>query len=420
MLSSDLAVVNLLATVGDPLFANGVDWVVVLITLVKAVIVLVFLLLSTAMVIWFERKLLGPFQNRIGPDVTGPWGILQSVADGIKGFAKEAFTPERADRKIYFLAPIIVALPAFLIFSVIPLSLAPITIAGRKVALQLADPPIGILFVLACSSIAVYGVMLAGWSSGSKYPLLGSVRATAQMISYEAALGLSVVGVVMMTGSLRTSAIVSAQAGNALSWNIIRMGVVPAVIFFISATAELNRPPFDLTEAESELVAGYQTEYGSTGFLLFYLAEYMNLVSWSFVISTLWLGGPNGPTSLFGWDFPGPDWMWGIFWLGVKVTALLFTFVWIRATLPRLRYDQLMDLGWKYLIPISLLWLLGLSAFRVLPGRSTVVIVIAVAIVVVSVTMVWGLLARAKRLGTETATEDYERHHAKLSVGKEH
>jgi NADH-quinone oxidoreductase subunit H len=237
--------------------------------------------------------------------------------------------------------------------------------------MQLADPPIGVLLILACSSIAVYGVMLAGWSSGSKYSLLGSVRGTAQMVSYEAALGLSVVAVVLLAGSLSTHDIVLAQSGGGYDlsgsfglprWNVIATGLVPFVVFLIAGTAELNRPPFDLVEAEQELVGGFHTEYSSFRFALFYLAEFMNTITMSAIIVTLFFGGPAGPV------FIGPGWVWGVIWFSLKVFVFLFIFVWVRATLPRFRYDQLMNIGWKALIPLSLGWILLLGAINI--GRD--------------------------------------------------
>jgi NADH-quinone oxidoreductase subunit H len=228
-----------------------------------------------------------------------------------------------------------------------------------------------VLLILAMSSIAVYGIMLAGWSSGSKYPLLGAVRASAQMVSYEAALGLSVVAVVLLSGSLSTHDIVAQQAGGGYNlfgfdvipgWNLIATGIVPFIVFLIAGTAEANRPPFDLVEAEQELVGGFNTEYSSIRFAFFYLAEFMNTVTLSAIIVTLFLGGPAGPT------FGGPAWLWGVLWFVAKLFLFLFTFVWFRATLPRFRYDQLMNLGWKVLIPLSLAWLLLLAAINV--GRD--------------------------------------------------
>ncbi len=347
---------------GDPLFSSGISLAVFLIVVLKAVITFAVVLVSVLFMVWFERKIIADMQNRVGPDEAGPWGMLQALADGTKLFFKEAFVPERADRRIYRLAPYLSMVPAFLAFSIVPIGWK-ISIAGHQTWLQLADPPVGILFLLATSSIAVYGVMLAGWASGSKYPLLGSVRASAQMISYEAALGLSVAAVVLVTGSLSTHDIVLSQAagrgagGIVPSWNLFRLGIVPFVIFLIAATAELNRPPFDLVEAEQELVGGYQTEYASIGFALFYLAEFMNTITMSAIIVTLFLGGPSGPR-IAGYSV-------GILWFLIKVFVFLYTYVWLRATLPRFRYDQLMDLGWKRLIPLALGWLLVVAAIRV-------------------------------------------------------
>jgi NADH-quinone oxidoreductase subunit H len=265
---------------------------------------------------------------------------------------------------VFTYAPLLSVIPAFLTFAIVPIAgdfsgdkRGLVEIFGHTTRLQLADPPIGILLMLAMSSVAVYGVMLAGWSSGSKYPLIGSVRASAQMVSYEAALGLSVVAVVLVAGTLTTSGIVNGQA--TWSWNLWVTGVVPFVIFLIAGTAELNRPPFDLVEAEQELVGGYHTEYSGVKFAAYYLAEFMNTITMSAIIVTLFLGGPNGPMLI------GPGWLWGLIWFLLKLVVFLYVFVWFRATLPRFRYDQLMDLGWKALIPLSLGWLLLLIALRV-------------------------------------------------------
>ena len=348
----------------DPLLSGGIGLAVVLIVLLKVLLVFAFLLVATMLMIWFERKLISDMQNRIGPNRAGPFGLLQTLADGVKAFFKEDLIPDRSDRLVFKLAPLLSVVPALLTFSVIPIGggfangkHGVIHIFGHDTYLQLADPPIGILLVLAMSSIAVYGIMLAGWSSGSKYPLLGSVRASAQMVSYEAALGLSVVAVVLVSGTLSTNGIVASQ--QIWHWNIWVTGVVPFLIFLIAGTAEVNRPPFDLVEAEQELVGGFHTEYSGIRFAMFYLAEFMNAVTFAAVIVTLFLGGPNGPVPI------GPDWIWGIVWFFAKLFVLLFTFVWVRATLPRFRYDQLMDLGWKALIPMSLGWLLLLVAREV-------------------------------------------------------
>ena len=336
-------------------------WAELLIVVIKVLVVFGALLVAVMLMIWFERKVISDMQARIGPNRAGPWGLLQTLADGIKLFFKEDLLPERADRSVFKLAPYLSILPAFLAFAIVPVG-GVVTVAGHTFELQLADPPVGILFLLAMSSISVYGVMLAGWSSGSKYPLLGSVRASAQMISYEAALGLTVVMVVLLAGSLSTRAIVDAQAHTFIgSWYIIRTGILPFFLFMIAITAELTRPPFDLVEAEQELVGGFNTEYSSIRFALFFMAEFMNTITMSAIVVTLFLGGPDGPTPhvpSFRGSIP-------ILWFLGKTIVFLFIYVWLRAALPRLRYDQLMDLGWKVLIPLSLGWVLVLAAFLV-------------------------------------------------------
>jgi NADH-quinone oxidoreductase subunit H len=350
---------------GDPLFGDGLDAGVVVFVVVKALIGFAFVLVGVILMIWFERKVLADMQNRIGPARAGKWGLLQTLADGIKLIFKEDVKPDRADRPVYRLAPYLSVAPAFLTFCIVPIGGAfggdddgTVRLFGHDTYLQVADPPVGVLFLLAMSSIGVYGVMLAGWSSGSKYPLLGSVRASAQMVSYEAALGLSVAAIVLLTGSLSTHAIVDSQADSFFDWNFWRTGVVPFAIFFIAACAELNRAPFDLVEAEQELVGGFHTEYSSIRFGMFYLSEYMNLITMSAIIVTLFFGGP---TPAFGPEGA----LIGLAWFVVKLVFFLFVFVWIRATLPRFRYDQLMDLGWKRLIPAALGWLLLLGAIRI-------------------------------------------------------
>jgi len=361
--------VNVLAA--DPLLSGGIGLAEVLIVLLKVVVTFALLLVSVLFMVWFERKVHADMSNRLGPNRAGPFGLFQTLADGIKFFFKEDLLPDRADRRIFVLAPFLSLVPAFLVFSVVPIGgvfddekQGVVEIFGHETLLQLADPPIGVLLILAFSSIAVYGIMLAGWSSGSKYPLLGSVRASAQMVSYEAALGLSVVAVVLLAGSLSTRDIVLTQAGEGYfgvipRWNLIVTGIVPFAVFVIAATAELNRPPFDLVEAEQEIVGGYHTEYSSIRFALFFLAEFMNVVTMSAIIVTLFVGGPAGPTPF------GPDWVWGPLWFLLKLVPFLVMFVSFRATLPRLRYDQLMDLGWKVLIPLSLGWLLLLASINI-------------------------------------------------------
>jgi NADH-quinone oxidoreductase subunit H len=343
-----------------------------LIVIIKVLVVFVVGLVGTMLMVWFERKVISYMQNRIGPDKAGPKGLLQTLADGIKLFFKEDLIPDRSDRFVFILAPYLAFVPAFLVWSVIPLGGdfsngkdGTVMILGHATKLQLADPPIGVLLLLALSSIAIYGIMLAGWSSGSKYPLLGSVRASAQMVSYEAALGLSLATVILIAGTLSTSGIVAAQSSIG-KWHVVATGVVPFVIFLIAATAELNRPPFDLVEAEQELVGGFNTEYSSIRFALFYLAEFMNTITMSGVIVTLFFGGPQ-PIRFSGVNitlsFLGP--FAGTVLFLLKVLVFLYMYVWFRATLPRLRYDQLMNLGWKLLIPLALGWFMLLAAFRV-------------------------------------------------------
>ena len=374
---------------GDPLYAHGVHWVEILIAVIKVVVAFGALVVSVMLMIWFERKVISDMQARIGPNRAGPWGLLQTLADGIKLFFKEDLLPERSDRFVFKLAPYLSILPAFLSFAIVPVG-GFVTVSGHTFELQVADPPIGILFLLAMSSVSVYGVMLAGWSSGSKYPLLGSVRASAQMISYEAAYGLSVVMVVLLSGSLSTRAIVSSQSHTFFtSWFLIRTGILPFFLFMIAITAELNRPPFDLVEAEQELVGGFNTEYSSIRFALFYLAEFMNTITMSAVVVTLFLGGPDGPTAhvfVLSWLIP-------VLWFLGKTLIFLFVYVWLRAALPRLRYDQLMDLGWKVLIPLSLGWVLIIAAVAV--GRWWGIGVIAGLLVG------FGLLLRSLYVGAD-------------------
>ncbi|MEZ5215102.1 MAG: NADH-quinone oxidoreductase subunit NuoH [Ilumatobacteraceae bacterium] len=350
----------------DPLLSGDITAGDVLFVIVKVLIIFVIGLVGTMFMVWFERKVIAGMQNRIGPNKAGPYGLLQTLADGTKLFMKEDLLPTRAERVVFRLAPFLAFVPAFLVWTVIPLGGdfsdghdGTVRILGHTTLVQLGDPPVGILFVLAMSSIAVYGIMLAGWASGSKYPLLGSVRASAQMISYEAALGMSVAAVLLLSGSLSTNGIVASQDGIG-KWNLLATGVVPFIVFVIAATAELNRPPFDLVEAEQELVGGFNTEYSSIKFALFFLAEFMNTITMSAIIVTLFLGGPQ---PLF--DIPLiPGAIEGTIWFLLKLLLFLYMYVWFRGTLPRFRYDQLMNLGWKLLIPVSLGWFMMLAAIR--------------------------------------------------------
>jgi NADH-quinone oxidoreductase subunit H len=382
--------VNSFASV-DPLFAHGVTWVVLLIVAVKVVAGFSMLMGGVILMIWFERKAISDMQSRIGPQRWGPFGLLQTLADGLKLLLKEDLVPAEADRFVFKLAPWLVLLPALVTFAIIPIG-GTIRVAGYPVMLQVVNPPMGILIMLAMSGISVYGVMLAGWASGSKYPLLSSVRASAQMISYEAALGMTIVTIVLATGSLSVHNIVDAQAGGIWHWNIIRLGVVPFIVFVIAITAELNRPPFDVVEAESELVGGFHTEYSSFRFAIFFLAEYMNTITMSAIIVTLFLGGPAGwipPVSHLRWVFP-------ILWFLVKTVGFAFCYIWFRASLPRFRYDQLMDLGWKRLIPLSLGWMLIVAGFLVAKGWGFIMTAVVV--------LAWTVLTQAFEIGQSRET----------------
>ena len=409
---------------GDPLFSDGIDWGDIAVMGVKVLVAFGALLVATMFMIWFERKLISDMQHRIGPNVAGPWGLLQAFADGVKFFFKEDLRPANADPLVFRLAPYISAVTAFVAFAIVPVGgvfidtgssasevrTGTVTLFGKETILQVADPPIGILLLLAMSSVAVYGVMLAGWSSGSKYPLIASVRASAQAISYEAALGMAVVAVVIGAGTLSTQGIVAKQAGGVNTWFVISSGIVPFVVFLIAATAELNRPPFDMVEAEQELVGGFHTEYSSIRFALFFLAEFMNVITMSAIMVTLFFGGPAGPV-FFGWT-----WLWPTVWFLVKVLAFLFMFVWFRATLPRLRYDQLMSLGWKVLIPVMLFWLmfLGLRELASVEGWNQVWTLIAGAI---GFAIGWALLSAALRAAKRRVGDVDEPFDADADVG---
>jgi len=388
----------------DPLLTGYIWGMPLFIVVLKVLVVFVVGLVATMLMVWFERKVVAGMQNRIGPNKAGPFGLLQTLADGTKLLLKEDLIPNKADRLVFRLAPYLALVPAFLAFAIIPLGGdfrdgkdGMVTWFGHETRVQLADPSMGILFALAISSLAVYGIMLAGWSSGSKYPLLGSVRASAQMVSYEASLGLSVAAVVLVGGTLSTSGIVAGQQTLG-DWNLLATGVIPFFIFMISATAELNRPPFDLVEAEQELVGGFSTEYASLRFALFFLAEFMNTITMSAIIVTLFFGGPQpiaiGDTTL---DIPIiPNGLEGTVWLLLKVLVFLYIYVWLRASLPRFRYDQLMNLGWKLLIPASLGWFILLAAQRVgdAAGWDTAVVTIVTALVLIAG---YGLLAWASK-----------------------
>jgi NADH-quinone oxidoreductase subunit H len=358
--------------------------------LIKMVAVFAFLVVMTLFAIVFERKVVGRMQNRIGPNRVGPWGTLQSLADGIKLAFKEEIIPVLADKPVYFLAPIVSAVPAFVAFSVIPFG-PTVSMFGHHTALQLTDLPVGVLVVFACSSLGVYGIVLSGWASGSTYPLLGGLRSAAQMISYEVAMGLSMVAVFLFAGTMSTSGIVDGQRHY---WNVLGL-CVSFAIYAVAVVGETNRAPFDLPEAESELVGGFHTEYTSFKFAMFFLAEYINMVTVSALATTLFLGGWRAPWPLSLWDGANSGW-WPMLWFTIKVVIGIFIFVWLRGTLPRMRYDQFMAFGWKILIPINLVWILFITAVHVLRDRGwewwraiAVPAAIVILLVVVPGLMIW-------------------------------
>ncbi|MFD9736066.1 NADH-quinone oxidoreductase subunit NuoH [Umezawaea sp. NPDC059074] len=335
------------------LLADDPIWII----LIKVVGIFAFLVVMTLFMINWERKVVARMQQRPGPNRVGPNGWLQSLADGLKLAFKEDIRPVLADKWVFFLAPVISCIPAFVAFSVIPIA-GEVSLFGERTSLQLVDLPVGVLVVLACSSIGVYGIVLSGWASGSPYPLLGALRSAAQVISYEIAMGLSIVGVVMFSHSMSTSDIVQAQSN---LWFVVLL--FPSfAIYVISMVGETNRAPFDLPEAESELVGGFHTEYSSLKFALFFLAEYVNMVTVSALATTLFLGGYKAP---WGGDFMNTGW-WGLLWFVAKTLFFLFIFIWLRGTLPRMRYDQFMRLGWKVLVPISLVWIVAVALVRAL------------------------------------------------------
>jgi NADH-quinone oxidoreductase subunit H len=343
------------------LLLDDPGWIITL----KAVIVFAVCVVLTIMSVWGERRIVARMQMRVGPNRVGKFGLIQALADGVKLALKEDLIPAAADKVVFVIAPIISATTAFMAFAVMPLT-GPVTFFGEKTVMQLTDIPVGVLYVLATASVGVYGIVLAGWSSGSTYPLLGGLRSSAQVISYEIAMGLSLVSVFIYSGSMSTSSIVQAQQE---TWWYGLVLFPSFVIYAISMVGETNRAPFDLAEAEGELVGGFHTEYSSLKFALFFLAEYVNIIAVSALATTLFLGGYHA--------FPGlgftEQWLGGWFtliWFFIKVLFFFFIFVWLRGTLPRLRYDQFMQFGWKVLIPVSLLWILVVATLRVISTTS--------------------------------------------------
>ncbi len=334
---------------------NQLIWWMVLL---KVAIVFAFLLLTTMFMIWFERRVIGRMQNRPGPNRAGPWGLLQPIADALKLPLKEDIVPTGVDKMVFFVAPIIAAAPSFIGFAIIPWGPV-VSIFHHQTPLQVASLPIGVLLVLAMSSIGVYGIVLAGWASRGPYSMLGALRSTAQVISYEIAMGLAFVAVFLYAGSLDTDAIVTAQHS---VWYVGPL-FVSFLIYLVTMVGETNRIPFDLPEGEGEIVAGHMTEYSSMKFAMFFLAEYINMTTVSAVAVTLFLGGWRAPWPLSLWAGANSGW-WPVLWFLIKVFLLLFGYVWLRGTLPRTRYDQLMALGWKILIPLSIVWILLIATIR--------------------------------------------------------
>ncbi|GGV27095.1 NADH-quinone oxidoreductase subunit H [Streptomyces spectabilis] len=335
---------------------------------IKAVFCFAFLVVSVLFAIVWERKVVAWMQLRIGPNRNGPWGFLQSLADGIKLMLKEDLIVKRADKVVYILAPVVAAIPAFMAIAVIPFGPAgnEVSIFGHRTTMQLTDLPIAMLYILAVASVGIYGIVLAGWSSGSTYPLLGGLRSCAQMISYEIAMGAAFASVFLYSGSMSTSAIVEAQQDR---WYVVLLPV-SFLIYIVTMVGETNRAPFDMPESEGDLVGGFNTEYSSIKFAIFMLAEYINMITVSAVSATLFLGGWRAPWPISGfWEGANHGW-WPMAWFVLKVQLLLFFFIWLRGTLPRVRYDQLMKLGWKVLIPVSVVWLMLVATVRALRNED--------------------------------------------------
>ena len=367
--------------------------------LIKAVAIFAFLLLTVLAAILIERKILGRMQMRYGPNRVGPFGLLQSLADGIKLALKEGLVPAGVDKPIYLLAPVISVTTAILGFAVMPLGPV-VSVFGHRTPLQLTDLPVAVLYVLAITSIGVYGIVLAGWSSGSTYPLLGALRSSAQVVSYEIAMALCFAAVFLYAGTMSTSGIVAAQEH---TWYVVLL--LPSFAVYVTAmVGETNRAPFDLPEAEGELVGGFHTEYSSLKFAMFYLAEYVNMTTVSALATTLFLGGWRAPWPISLWEPSNNSWL-PLVWFIAKVWTFLFVFMWLRATLPRLRYDQFMAIGWKLLIPVSLVWIMIVAVLRAAGLTGVIPALIAAAALLAALLAVNALRHRTAR-----------RHHAAIPI----
>ena len=385
------AIAPALASTDNPVadFSDTPWWL----SLVKAVLVLVFLIVNTLLVIWFERRVIGRMQFRPGPNRAGPFGVIQSLTDGLKLLLKEDVTPKNADTFVFFLAPIIACTMAFVSFAIIPMG-AMVSMFGHRTPLQLTDTPVAVLLVLAVAGVGVYGIVLGGWSSGSTYPLLGGLRSTAQVISYEIAMGLSLVAVFMYSGSMSTSQIVASQKS---LWFILP-AFFSFLVYVVTMVGETNRLPFDLAEGEGELGGGFHTEYSSMKFAMFYLGEYINMFTVSALATTMFLGGwqaPPGIAAINAGMF-NQGW-WGLLWFIIKLWLFMFFFVWLRGSLVRVRYDQFMRFGWKFLIPVTMLWVVAvafirgaqLAFFGENTRTATVIVVGVIAALALAVAWVW-------------------------------
>ncbi len=388
----------------SPLFGTDPWWVVLL----KVVFLFVVLLVWTIFNVWFERRVVAKMQHRLGPIMNGPFGLLQAVADGAKLLLKEDFMPSKVDRVLFTLAPLLSGTAAFTSWAVIPFA-GEVDFFGVKTRLQLTDLPVSVLLILAVASVGIYGFVLAGWSSNNTYSLLGGLRSSAQMISYEVSMGLALVAVFLHSGSMATSEIVEAQAAPITLFGLNTtiptwywLPLLPSfIIYGISMVGETNRAPFDLPECESELVSGYITEYSGFRYAIYFLAEYINMATVSAVATTLFMGGYHAPWPI-NVLLPAMDtgW-WGLLWFVLKVQFFIFVFVWLRGTLPRMRYDQFMNLGWKYLIPISLAWILAIATLRVvaneqLISRENIWWILGVVVILLAIWAALGFVAERR------------------------
>ena len=385
------AIAPALASTDNPVadFSDTPWWL----SLIKAVLLFVVMVVSVLLVTWFERRVIGRMQQRPGPNRVGPFGILQTLADGVKLALTEDLTPKNADKVVFFLAPIITGAMAFVSFAIIPMG-AMVTMFGHRTPLQLTDTPVAVLLVLAVAGVGVYGIVLGGWASGSTYPLLGGLRSAAQVISYEIAMGLSLVAVFMYSGSMSTSQIVASQKS---LWFILP-AFFSFVVYVVTMVGETSRLPFDLAEGEGELGGGFHTEYSSLKWAMFFLGEYLNMFTVSALATTMFLGGWQAPPGIAAINdgMFNQGW-WGLLWFVIKLWLFIFFFVWLRGSLVRVRYDQFMRFGWKFLIPVTMAWVVSvafirgaqLAFFGENTRTATVIVVGVIASIALAVAWVW-------------------------------